>query len=263
LITKLLTLSTGKESIGFKLSLYDYGGVPFYQAFLWALTASLATAIVAYNVLRNSVDVIMLTFFVIGALFVGLGYFIATTPPAVSTQLYRGNYVAFSFFIPLAAEAIRRVINSKKRSLVLIVVFILAFSSYLAARDPEISPLYSLKYRGIPEEALTMVATQSDIVKANITVNLVNEIKDFDNLMLFSKYFLRFERLTTYGDRITMFYNRFSDALYKVLYIRGYTIGDAPMANINIVDLSKLSISIANYNIVINFGDEIVFKKCR
>jgi len=35
------------------------------------------------------------------------------------------------------------------------------------------------------------------------------------------------------------------------------------MANINIVDLSKLSISIANYNIVINFGDEIVFKMCR
>jgi hypothetical protein len=259
LITRLLTLFTGEESIGFKLSLYDYKGIPFYQAFLWALTASSATAIVAYNVLRNSIDIIMLTFFVAGALFVGLGYLSAILT-AVSTQLYRGAYVAFSFFIPLAAEAIRRVINSRKGSLALIIVFILAFSSFLATRDPEISPLYRLKSRDIPEEALTMVATQSDIVKANITANLVGEIKDFNDLMFFSKYSLRFERLTTYGGHIAMVYSRFGDALYKMLYIRGCTIGDAPMANINVVDPSNLSISVANYSIVINFEDEIVFK---
>jgi hypothetical protein len=259
LITRLLTLFIGEESIGFKLSLYDYSGIPFYQAFLWALTASLATAIVVYNVLRNRIDIIMLTFFVVGALFVGLGYLSAILT-AVSTQLYRGAYVAFSFFIPLAAEAIRRVINSRKRSLALIIVFILAFGSFLATRDPEISPLYRLESRGIPEEALTMVATQSDIVKANITANLVGEIKDFNDLMFFSKYFLRFERLTTYGGHIAMVYSRFGDALYKMLYIRGCTIRDAPMANINVVDPSNLSISVANYSIVINFEDEIVFK---
>jgi len=259
LVTKLLTLFTEEESIGFKFSLYDYSGISFYQAFLWALIASLATAIIVYNMLRNRIDIIMLTLFVVGALFIGLGYLLATLT-VVSTQLYRGTYAAFSFFIPLAAKTIRRVINSRKRSLALIVVFILAFSSFLATRDPEISPLYSLKSRGIPEEALTMIATQSDIIKANITVNLVNEIKVFNDLMLFSKYSLRFERLTTYGGRITMVYNRFSDALYKMLYIRGYTIRDTPIANINIVHLNKLSISIANYSIVINFGDEVIFK---
>jgi len=259
LITKLLTLFAGKESIGFKLSLYDYSGTPFYQAFLWAFTASLATAIIVYNMLRNRIDIIMLTLFVVGALFIGLGYLLAILT-AVSTQLYRGSYVAFSFFIPLVAEAVERIINSRKRTLALIIMLILVFSSFLATRDPEISPLYHLKSRGIPEEALTMSATQSDIVEANITINLVNEIKVFNDLMLFSKYSLRLEMLTTYGGHITMIYNRFGDALYKMLYIYGYTTGDIPIANINVVDPSKLSISIANYSIVINFANEIVFK---
>jgi len=259
LITKLLTLFTEEESIGFKLSLYDYGGTPFYQAFLWAFTASLATANIIYNMLKNRIDIIMLTLFVIGALFIGLGYLLVTLT-TVSTQLYRGFYVAFSFFIPLAAEAVGRVINSRKRTLALIIVLILVSSSFLATRDPEISPLYHLKSRGIPEEVLAMSATQSDIVKANIIINLVNDVKVFNDLMLFSKYSLRFERLTTYGERIIMIYNRFSDALYKMLYIYGYAIGDVPIVIINVVDPSNPSISISNYNIVINFANEIVFK---
>jgi hypothetical protein len=258
LIGKLLTLSSEEEGIGLKFSLYDYSGVPFYQAFLWALTASLATAVTIYNMLRKRINIIMLTSFISGALFIGLGYLLATL--VVSTQLYRGAYVAFSFLIPLAAETIRKVINSGKRSLALIVVFILIFSSFLATRDPEISPLYRLRSRGIPEKVLDMAATQNDIVKANIIINSVNEIEVFNVLMFYSKYSLRFERLTTYGGRIPTFYSRLSDALYKVLYIRGYTIKDAPIVNINIVDLSKLSTFTANYSIVIDFGDEIVFK---
>ena len=254
----LLTLSSEEEGIGLKFSLYDYSGIPFYQAFLWALTASLATAITIYNMLRKRINIVILTSFISGALFIGLGYLSATL--VVSTQLYRGTYVAFSFLIPLAAETIRKVINSRKRSLALIVVFILIFSSFLATRDPEISPLYKLKSRGIPEKVLDMAATQSDIVKADIIINSVNEIEVFNNLAFYSKYSLRFERLTTYGGSIPMFYSRLSDALYKALYIRGYTIKDAPIANINIVDLSKLSTFTANYSIVINFGDEIVFK---
>jgi hypothetical protein len=254
----LLTLSSEEEGIGLKFSLYDYSGIPFYQAFLWALTASLATAITIYNMLRKRINIVILTSFISGALFIGLGYILATL--VVSTQLYRGTYVAFSFLIPLAAETIRKVINSRKRSLALIVVFILIFSSFLATRDPEISPLYKLKSRGIPEKVLDIAATQSDIVKADIIINSVNEIEVFNNLAFYSKYSLRFERLTTYGGSILMFYSRLSDALYKALYIRGYTIKDAPIANINIVDLSKLSTFTANYSIVINFGDEIVFK---
>jgi hypothetical protein len=254
----LLTLSSEGEGIGLKFSLYDYSGIPFYQAFLWALTASLATAITIYNMLRKCINIVILTSFISGALFIGLGYLSASL--VVSTQLYRGVYVAFSFLIPLAAETIRKVINSRKRTLALIVVFILIFSSFLATRDPEISPLYKLKSRGIPEKVLDMAATQSDIVKADIIINSVNEIEVFNNLAFYSKYSLRFERLTTYGGSIPMFYSRLSDALYKALYIRGYTIKDAPIANINIVDLSKLSTFTANYSIVINFGDEIVFK---
>jgi hypothetical protein len=259
LMNRLLALFTEEESIRLKLSLYDYSGIPFYQAFLWVLTASLATATIIHSILKKRINAITLAFFISGALFIGLGYLLATLT-AVSTQLYRGAYVAFSFFIPLATEATERIVNSRKKSLALIVVFILAFSSFLATRDPEISPLYKLKSRGIPEEALTMAVTQSDIVKANITTNLVNEIKVFNDLMLFSKYSLRFERFSTYGRHITMIYSRFSDALYKALYIRGYTIGDAPIVNINVVDPSKHSISIASYSIVINFGDEIVFE---
>jgi hypothetical protein len=255
----LLTLSSEEEGIRLKFSLYDYSGIPFYQAFLWALTASLATAITIYNMLRKRINIVILTSFISGALFIGLGYLSATLV-VVSTQLYRGTYVAFSFLIPLAAETIRKVINSRKRSLALIVIFILIFSSFLATRDPEISPLYKLKSRGIPEKVLDMAATQSDIVKADIIINSVNEIEVFNNLTFYSKYSLRFERLTTYGESIPMFYSRLSDALYKALYMRGYTIKDAPIANINIVDLSKLSTLTANYSIIINFGDEIVFK---
>jgi hypothetical protein len=97
-------------------------------------------------------------------------------------------------------------------------------------------------------------------VKANITVDLLNKIEILNDLMLFSKYSLWFERLTTYGRRIPMFYGKFSDALYKVLYIRGCTRGDAPIVDINVADPSMLTASIANYSIIVNFGDDLVLK---
>jgi hypothetical protein len=259
LIDKLLVFFNKEDTEGFKFSLYDYSGVPFYQASLWALTASLSTTIVIYCILRKHVDIIMLVLFVSGALFIGLGYLLATLT-IVSTQLYRGAYVAFSFLIPLAAETIRKIIDSRRISLTLVVVFILIFSSFLAIRDPGISPLYRLKSRGIPEKVLNMAATQSDIVKANITVDLLNKIEILNDLMLYSKYSLWFERLTTYGRRIPMFYSKFSDALYKVLYIRGCTRGDAPIVDINVADPSMFTVSIANYSIVVNFGDDVVLK---
>jgi hypothetical protein len=259
LIAKLSTLFVGEESIGIKLSLYDYSGVPFYQAFLWALTASLATAITIYSILRKRISIVTLTFFISGALFIGLGYSLATLV-AVSTQLYRGAYVAFSFLVPLAAEAIRKVIDSRRKPLVTVIAFILIFSSFLATRDPEISPPYKLRSRGIPEEVLNMVATQSDIVKASITVNLMNEIKVFDNLTFYSGYSLRFERLTTYGKNVTMYYSRFSNALYKILYVYGCTIGDYPIVDINTVDSNMLNTFIASHSIVLNFGENLVFK---
>jgi len=259
LINKLLALFIEEDTGVLKFSLYDYGGIPFYQASLWALTSSLASAIVIYCVLRKHIDIIMLVLFVSGTLFIGLGYLLATLI-IVSTQLYRGAYVAFSFLIPLAAETIRKISDSRRISLTLAITFILIFGSFLATRDPEISPLYRLKSRGIPVKVLNMAATQSDIVKANIIVDLVNKIEIFNDLMLYSKYTLWFERLTTYGRRIPMFYSRFSDALYKVLYIRGYTRSEAPIVDINVADPSMLTASIANYSIIVNFGDDLVLK---
>jgi hypothetical protein len=259
LTNKLLALFIEEDTGVFKFSLYDYGGLPFYQASLWALTASLASAIVIYSILRKRTDIIMLALFISGALFIGLGYLFGTLI-IVSTQLYRGAYVAFSFLIPLAAETIRKIIDSRKRFLVLIVMFILILNSFLAISDPEISSLYGLKARGIPEKVLDMMATQNDIVKANIIVDLANNIGVLNDFMFYSKYSLWFERLTTYGKHIATFYSRFNNALYKILYIRGYTKGDTPIVDVDVADPSKLSTSIANYSIVINFGDDLVFK---
>jgi len=115
--------------------LYDYAGVPFYQAFLWTLTASSASALILHYLLKKHKDTILLSLFLAGALFITLGYAMATFTIA-STQLYRSAYVAFSFFIPLASIAVDKIISSRKTCLVITMVTILMISSFLTLRDP-------------------------------------------------------------------------------------------------------------------------------
>jgi len=116
-----------------------------------------------------------------------------------------------------------------------VVLAVFVVSSFLALRDPEISIIYKLRARGIPSEVLYMRSTQGDITKANIIIDFVKDVNIINSLAFYSSSFILFERVTTRGYSIPMTYTKLSDAMYKVLYIHGYTVRDSPIVNINVV----------------------------
>jgi len=260
LVNKIFAILIGKESLeDFKFSLYDFGGIPFYQAFLWALTASLASAALLYCVIkRRALNVILFTFFLTASLFIALGYLQATFVK-ITTQQYRSVYVSFSLLVPLAAIAVGKIISSRNKYLIVVVLAVFVVSSFLALRDPEISTIYRLKARGIPPEVLYMQPTQGDITKANIIIDSVKDVNIINFLAFYSSPSVRFERLTTCGRRIPMTYTKLTDAIYKLLYIYGYTVSDLPIVNINVVEPGKVGEDITLKSLMLNFGEDLVF----
>jgi len=244
-----------------KLSLYDCSGIPFYQAFLWSLTASLACALILHYVLKRSVDITLFSLFITASIFIAMGYVMATLT-RVSTQLYRGQYVAFSLLVPLAALTTKKILDSRSKGLIAIMALLFISSSLLVMNDPEISPRIVQRARGVPEIVESMRPTLADLVKAESIIGLTKgDINTISRLMFYSEASIAYERITSYGECIPMVYGRLQDALYKALYVHGHTIRDRPIVSIDSVVPSELSDAVLKYSMVHNFGREYVFLK--
>ena len=255
-----IRIFTGEEFEA-KLSLYDYSGIPFYQAFLWSLTASLACALILHYALKRSVDITLFSLFITASIFIAMGYMMATLT-RVSTQLYRGQYVAFSFLVPLAALTTKKILDSRSKGLIAIMALLFISSSLLVMNDPEMSPRVAQRARGVPEIVESMRPTLADLVKAESIIGLTKgDINTISRLIFYSEASIAYERITTYGERMPMVYGRLQDALYKALYAHGHTIRDRPIVSIDSVVPSELSDAVSKYSMVHNFGREYVFLK--
>jgi hypothetical protein len=243
-----------------KLSLYEYGGIPFYQAFLWSLTASLAFALILYYTLKKSINPIIFSFFITASIFITIGYIMATMM-SVGTNLYRGQYVAFSLLVPLAALTIKKILVPRSKYLVVAIALLFLLGSYLALSDPEISYRIAAKVRGIPEVIGSMGPTPADLMKAENIMSLMKDIRIANNLVFYSEASISYERVTTYGKYIPMIYGKIQDAWYKVLYIHGYTTKDTPIVSINSVTTDELFGAISKYSMIYSTKIDCVFWK--
>lgn len=248
------------EEVEGKLSLYDYAGIPFYQAFLWSLTASLACALILYYILKRSINPLLLSLFSTALIFIAIGYAMATLME-VSTNIYRAQYVAFSLIVPLASLTVKRILDSRAKYLVMTLVLLFLVASCLALNDPEISIRVALKARGIPEAIENAMPTSSDLMRAENIMSLMKDVETISNLCFYSEHSLTYERVTAYGGRILTIYGKFQDALYKALYIHGYTIRDEPIIPINSITTSELSSVISKYSMVYNSEEGLAFWK--
>lgn len=245
------------EEIEIKSTLYEYGGVPFYQAFLWCITASLACALIIHDLMKKSVNPILFSLFLTACMFMGIGY-VAAVIVRGTTQIHRGSYVAFTLLVPLAAMAVKRIIDTKSKPLVLALLLMIIFSSCLAINDPEFSPSAAKKVRGIPAEVGH--SSIEDLIKASYIINFAKDLKVIDDLYLYSKNTVIYERVMHYGERIKMVYNRVGDALYKELYISGYTINDQPIYSINYILPIDYEKKLLTLNLIYCNGKEYILK---
>lgn len=252
LIFRVLNLQSSINSLE-HMPLYDYGGVPPYQAFLWSLAASIATALLLFKLLKRNINIIELAMFITSTIFISAGYIFGVYVRNLPTSaVYRGTYVAFSLLIPFTGIFAYSIIK-KRYYIILIMIIILASS--LALNDPEISPIASAKVRGIPVDALKIEAHPSDIQQANTLLHLMKDPLVIKKLLLFSYNSITYIQKTALKGEHIVVKSGLSDALYKILYIHGYTVRDRPIVNINSTD---------NYNqiykssIIFNSGNNLV-----
>ncbi|MCX8205326.1 MAG: hypothetical protein N3H31_06720 [Candidatus Nezhaarchaeota archaeon] len=246
------------EELEARLTIYEYGGTPFYQAFLWSLTPSLACALIIQSFSKKSVNSILLSLFLTAFTFIGFGY-VTAIAIRVSTQLYRGSYVAFSLLVPLAALAVKKIIDSRFKHLIIILSLVFLLASVFALNDPELSTDVAMKVRGIPEEVKDMRPSVADLIKVNYVMNFAEDIKVVSNIAFYSESTLVYERRTVYGEQIKTVFSKVGDALYKVLYINGYTVGDAPVFSISHVLPEELSDNASRFDIIYCSGKEVFF----
>jgi len=251
-------IGEGIEASRVSLSLYDYGGVPFYQAYLWSLSAAIAFALVLYHLLKRSIDIYQLLFSITAYIFITTGYimgvFIRNLP---TSGLYRGAYPAFSLLIPLSAIAIRKILKAK--CLIVAVIIILFLASSFTLNDPELSPRMAAKIRGIPERIKLVRATLADIIEARTVMNFMEGFNIINNLKFYSENTICFIRRTALRGKLRVIYSDFKDAMYKLLYIYGYTKKDTLVVSINIVVPKEVPHIILNHNLIYNSKDNMIF----
>lgn len=244
------------EGLEAKLTLYEYGGTPFYQAFLWSLTASLACALIIQSFFERNVNSILLSLFLTASIFIGFGYITATIIET-TTQLYRGSYVAFSLLVPLAALTVKKVLDSRSKCLLSVLFLTFLFASFLALNDPQLSPIVARKVKGIPEEVNT--TSVADLIKVNYIMNFAENMRVVNNIALYSKTTLVYWRRTAFQEQIKTIFSRVGDALYKTLYMNGYTVGGHPTLTINYILPEELSENTSTFNIIYCSGEETFF----
>ncbi|MEM0253545.1 MAG: hypothetical protein QXK78_03185 [Candidatus Bathyarchaeia archaeon] len=244
------------EEIEIKPTLYEYGGVPFYQAFLWSLTASLACALIIQGFLKKSVNPVLLSLFLTASIFMGLGYLTAVIVRG-ATQIHRGSYAAFMLLVPSAALTMKKIMDAKSKPLVITLSLIMLLSSCLALNDPELSPNIAMRVRGIPEEA--RVGSLEDLIKASYITNFAKDLRVINNITLYSEDTLVYERVTAYGEKIKVVYSKIRDALYKTLYINGYTFRDKPIFTINCILPEEFEERCLAFNVIYSSGREVFF----
>jgi len=244
------------EEIEIKPTLYEYGGVSFYQAFLWSLTASLACALITQGFLKKSVNPILLSLFLTASIFIGLGYLTAVIVRG-TTQIHRGSYVAFMLLVPLAALAMKKIMDSKSKPLVIMLSLIILLASCLGLNDPELSPSTAKKVRGILVE--TEGGSIEDIIKVSYITSFAKDLRVISDIALYSENTVVYERITFRGEKMKMVYSKIGDALYKTLYINGYTLRDKPIFPINYVLPEEFEERLSASNAIYCSGREIFF----
>jgi len=244
------------EETEIKPTLYEYGGVPFYQAFLWSLTASLACALIIQSFLKRSMNPVLLSLFLTTSIFIGLGYLTALIIRS-TTQIHRGSYVAFTLLVPLAALAMKKIMDSKSKPLVIALSLIILLAACLALNDPELSPSTAKKVRGIPVG--NEGGSIEDLIKVSYITSFAKDLRVISDIALYSENTVVYERITFHGEKMKMVYSKIGDALYKTLYINGYTLGDKPIFPINYVLPEEFKGRLSASNAIYCSGREIFF----
>jgi len=220
-------------------SIYDVSGIPFHQAYTWALVTGLALGKVLCDLaFRRSVNPNELSGVLTAMIFAGLGFTWGALVRGVSSQLYRSAYVSFVFFIPAATALSPRLRSSVARYILLLIIVV---GTITILTDPEVSLVGSLRSRGVPLSIVDIQSSPSDIIQAFIIVDRVGDLNILNHMGLYSPIQLEYVRITAYGKTIPQIYNPLADAIYKVLYIRGFTKGDSPEYTPYIVAQTQLN----------------------
>ncbi len=237
-------------------TLYDYGGIPFYQTIIWVLTPSLAIALILYLITRKQYDYIIYAFFLTASISIISGYFYAVISKT-STQLYRGQYVAFSLLVPLASVAFKNLLSSKSKVLFTMLCFLILLVIILVPNDPELGVGY-FKARGIPLEVSRNQPSSYDIIKADLLIALIQRVDTINEFKIYSNDQILFYRLSTYGGQRLQTYSKFGEALYETMYIHGYTLKDSPIIPITYISYDEFSDFVSKNDIIYNTGDALV-----
>jgi len=252
-ITELIDFMLGYEKTYEMLapSIYDVSGIPFYYAYTWALIPGLALGKTLYDLaFKKKLELYELSYILTATIFVGLGFLWGAIIRGVTSQLYRASYVAFVFFIPVAV-ALGSGLRSKEARGILLLMIVVA--SAVILRDPEISLVGRLESRGIPLNIVDIQSDPSNIIQASIIVSRVEELGTLDYIGLYSTTQLKYGRITAYGKVLTQMYNPLADAMYKVLYIKGFTAKDAPQHMPYIMTQPDISKSSIIYNSFVHY----------
>jgi len=249
-IYRLINFMIGYEepSVVWAPSIYDVGNVLFYQAYAWTLVAGLALGKALYDLAsRRSISLNEFSSIFTAVFFTSLGFIWGALARGVTSQLYRSTYVSFVFFIPVAVALGSKLKSSTARYILLLMIVV---ASITILTDPEVSLVGRLLSRGIPPSIMDIQSSSSDIIQASIIIDRVGDPYFLNHIGLYSRIQLEYERLTAYGKMIKQVYNPMADAIYKVLYIRGFTKKDFPIYMPYIVTQTQLNAS--KFNIVYN-----------
>lgn len=259
-LTSFITRVFLGELEGAAPTIYDVSGIPVHQAYLWALTAASATVLIIYEVLKRRVNPLHLLLFVTSSIFLALGYLWGAVIK-ISSQLYRGSYVAFSFLVPLAALSYENVFKRGTQVLTTVALAILIIGLLLAPSDVELSPVGYLKSRGIPLETLKLQPSAEDIVKGEMVLNLLRDVNELSHASFYSEKSLTYTRYTAYGYVFNTTYSTFSQAIWKVMYLKGLTTRDAPVIPLETIAPSGFGSKTRVNDLVVNTGADMVFYK--
>jgi len=249
-IRRLIDFMFGYEepSIVASPSIYDASGIPFYQAYTWSLTAGIALGKILYDfAFKKSINVNELSSILTAIIFTGFGFIWGVLVRGVSTQLYRSAYVTFVLYIPVAVALSSRLRSRVARGFFLLMIIL---ASTMILTDPVASLTGRFESRGIPPSVVDVWSSSSDITQASIIIDKVKDLSLLDSIGLYSIVQLEYERVTAYGRTIHEIYNPIADAIYKLLYIKGFTKKDKPIYMPYIVTQTQFNTS--KFSIVYN-----------